>query len=433
MLGLFDGIHDNAIHEGRCTPATLTDFVKFGLSQSDYVQYIGLQLRLQGELIHGMDPECGFLDYYNNLNAVIEELADFCIGKKIYGYDGKDAKSYLTSKLRSLDRFDAIYLHEDIQFAMEPDEFRLKVERKLSLAWDKECEYLFEVFNISSYEHTYMYNADNEPIETICFKRFDPVTKSILVLDSREVRILLGVSLRECQKIEAKIKAHLALIPTGDDVFSEEKCVQWVKILYELYNRQEIAEGVHERIEEIFHPGFNDVTSGTYAVKEADELLACFDSSHCRNPGHIAIKILVNFSFPDGSKDLHYVNWCIDCRQFLITYEQLVEISREHGRPVCKIIYPFGQEIYGEDYDFSDFAETSIFYDMGYTVSQSAGLTAQRRQAILKHAIESGKASKQQVLRFLEQRININGMKDGNELALRKWQEDYDYVRKLGC
>ena len=81
--------------------------------------------------------------------------------------------------------------------------------------------------------------------------------------------------------------------------------------------------------------------------------------------------------------------------------------------------------------DFSDFAETSIFYDMGYTVSQSVDLTAAERHRILEHAIETGQASKYQVLNFLNQRMNINGMKAGNEIAFQKWKEDYEYIRQL--
>ena len=98
----------------------------------------------------------------------------------------------------------------------------------------------------------------------------------------------------------------------------------------------------------------------------------------------------------------------------------------DYGVPRAQIVYE------GESGgDFSDFAETSIFYDMGYTVSQSVGLSAARRQGILRNALETGKASKYQILSFLKQRMNINGMKSGNELAFRKWKEDYDYVMKL--
>ena len=62
-----------------------------------------------------------------------------------------------------------------------------------------------------------------------------------------------------------------------------------------------------------------------------------------------------------------------------------------------------GRIVYDDESgEFSDFPETSIFYDMGYTVSQFVGLTADERQSILEHAIKSGKASQYQVLSYLK-------------------------------
>lgn len=82
-------------------------------------------------------------------------------------------------------------------------------------------------------------------------------------------------------------------------------------------------------------------------------------------------------------------------------------------------------------YILDTFEDTSTFYDMGYTVSQTAGLSAVRRQRILKCAIDTGKASKYDVMRFLRQRMNINGMKAGNEIAFQKWKDDYNFIRSL--
>lgn len=39
-----------------------------------------------------------------------------------------------------------------------------------------------------------------------------------------------------------------------------------------------------------------------------------------------------------------------------------------------------------------------------------------KRQSILKHTIDTEKASKYQVLNFMKQRMNINGMKSGTKL-----------------
>ena len=47
---LFDKIHGDAYLCKRTEPATIEEFVEFGLQPEDYVRYVGLQQRLQGEV-----------------------------------------------------------------------------------------------------------------------------------------------------------------------------------------------------------------------------------------------------------------------------------------------------------------------------------------------------------------------------------------------
>ena len=117
---------------------------------------------------------------------------------------------------------------------------------------------------------------------------------------------------------------------------------------------------------------------------------------------------------------------CSHCRQFQLTLQELDSIFEIYGVPRAKIIYSAG-----ENADLTGFSGDSLLYKMGYSVSQSAGLSVDERQNILIQAIKSGKMSKYEVLSFLRRRMNINGMKEGNEYALYKWQSDYDYVKKL--
>ena len=50
MASLFDTIHDDTLSK-RAEPATLEEFVEFGLQSRDYTHYVGLQMRVQGELM----------------------------------------------------------------------------------------------------------------------------------------------------------------------------------------------------------------------------------------------------------------------------------------------------------------------------------------------------------------------------------------------
>ena len=104
----------------------------------------------------------------------------------------------------------------------------------------------------------------------------------------------------------------------------------------------------------------------------------------------------------------------------------MTTMFESYGVPRGKIAYENDTAV-----DFSGFADASVFYNMGYTVSQSVGLHASERQSILKCAIDAGKASKYEVMSFLKRRMNINGMRAGNELAFQKWKEDLEYIRSL--
>ena len=209
-------------------------------------------------------------------------------------------------------------------------------------------------------------------------------------------------------------------MPSEHDSVAVSAGLPWVKRMYELYTRQEIIESVFERISDAVS------TPDIYKFKDSDTLFVFCGPDTCQAAGHLLSDIRVEFSFYGKPDKQHTIKRCSHCRQFQISLQDLTTMFELYGVPRGKIVYD--DDANG---DFSDFAETSIFYDMGYTVSQSVGLTAAKRQSILKHAVETGKASKYQVLNFLKQRMNINGMKPGNEIAFRKWKEDYEYIRSL--
>lgn len=73
-------------------------------------------------------------------------------------------------------------------------------------------------------------------------------------------------------------------------------------------------------------------------------------------------------------------------------------------------------------------AEESPLRLCGYTVSQQAGLTESTRHYILAKVIHDGIMSKVDAIRYLEHFINMNGSKEGNELALSKWENDLKFV-----
>ncbi|MBQ8783543.1 MAG: hypothetical protein IJZ57_07215 [Clostridia bacterium] len=76
-------------------------------------------------------------------------------------------------------------------------------------------------------------------------------------------------------------------------------------------------------------------------------------------------------------------------------------------------------------------AEESRLKKYGYSVAWNSDMTTKQRQALLKELIETGKESKGYIISYLKHNIQINGKKKTNEFALKKWQEDLDFVYSL--
>lgn len=416
-FALFDKIHDEACFCKRTTPATMEEFVEFGLQPEDYVHYVGLQFRLQGELL-------AYGCFINDTShPAFKELISFCKEKHLIECNDQ-LDDYICNDL-TLRRSDAGYYHGWLRYPKDPSEFRLAVELKLSSWWDEEAAYACETLGDISFEYDEYAEAANgalwaDPESPFRVKKYDPATKGFTILKSSEVQKMYETVQREMREIEHKIAAHLAEMPTAQDASSVSDGLPWIKTLYELCDRKDIIEDVLENL------GKAASTPDIYKFKESDTLTVFGDEDTCREAGHLLKKITVDFSFYGKANKQFTIQRCSHCKQFRISLSDLLHMFESYGVPRGKIAYE--NDTAG---DFSGFADASVFYNMGYTVSQSVGLHASERQSILKCAIDAGKASKYEVMSFLKRRMNINGMKAGNELAFQKWKEDLEYIRSL--
>lgn len=74
--------------------------------------------------------------------------------------------------------------------------------------------------------------------------------------------------------------------------------------------------------------------------------------------------------------------------------------------------------------------EESYLRVKGYTVSQQEGLTESQRHQILANVIDSGVMSKNQIIGHLESMISLRKYQNKYENAIRKWEQDIDFVKK---
>ena len=65
----------------------------------------------------------------------------------------------------------------------------------------------------------------------------------------------------------------------------------------------------------------------------------------------------------------------------------------------------------------------------GYSVSQKDGLSSGTRHHLLARIIYNNIMSKGEVIKYLSYFIRMQGSKCGNEIALKKWEEDLEFVQ----
>ena len=411
-ITLFDSIHDNTLFDERTNPATIEEFVQFGLQPEDFVRYVGLVLRVQSELLTEKLLKCDETYSYPTWN----ELLHFCKEKK------------LCEPIAGNNHFfdiDAEYSYDWLRYPKEPERFRLEVERSLSFFWDKEDYFRTEMFWAVYFEYdNYSVAADGTQIaefdSPIRVKKYDPKTNEFVFLPGDEVRKMCAAVQKKLKEVERELSEHLAQMPGEHDAAAVTAGLPWIKELCRLYDKQNAAEDLLDTLTKAAE------APDIYPFESTDTLVVYCGADSCRENGHLVRDIRVDFGFYGKPNKQFTIERCAHCMQYRISSDDLLEMLNTYGVPLGMIKYE--NDAGGE---FGNFSDTSVLYDMGYTVNQSDGLSAAKRQSILKHAIDSGKLSKNEVLQFLYQRICINGMKAGNEIARKKWSEDYEYIKGL--
>lgn len=410
---LFDEMQSKRKGTAPCV-TTLEDFLDWGLTPDDFAQYIGMMHLLHGSMITSQSS----IQYTGDVG---EKLIQFCKEKRLM--KDSDFSPSISEALRRIDRGDAEYYYGWFRYPRSDEEFRQIVEWKLSSDYDEVLgDFIYKNFGSISFTYDSIEKSGDLKFVSIDspvrIRKYDPSNQSFSVLNHDEVAAIYDLAKEKKESLEKAIAEHLKIAPPENSKYIKEWC-QWCNTLDKLLEEQEHLEDVYDDIETAFS------TPDLFKFRDNDAITVICGEDICEHESHFLFDVKVNLSFYGKVDKVVTMRRCANCLQFQMKVEELLELFNDYGVPRCKIRYM------GACGDFSDFAATSIFYDMGYSVSQPVGLSPEKRQAILKCAIDMGKASKWEVMSFLSQRMNINGMKPGNESAYRKWKEDYEYIRSL--
>lgn len=86
---------------------------------------------------------------------------------------------------------------------------------------------------------------------------------------------------------------------------------------------------------------------------------------------------------------------------------------------------------YYEPYSGPERSDESKLRAHGYSVAQNSSMSDTARQELLRSLIAKRVVSKGYVISYLKHLIQINGRKESNYIALKKWESDLQYVLKL--
>lgn len=128
----------------------------------------------------------------------------------------------------------------------------------------------------------------------------------------------------------------------------------------------------------------------------------------------------------DGSTANINVMFCKGCGQYFISIVTLEQYKTIYGGILmeCKVSHDFSPN----QYSWFDFAPDSILSRCGYTVKE--GVSRDYRQAILRYILETGRATKYEVIEKINSFISFRENQPKYEGACQRWREDIKFVNE---
>lgn len=168
-----------------------------------------------------------------------------------------------------------------------------------------------------------------------------------------------------------------------------------------------------------------------------DTLYVIIDGDKCNKNQHFVVPMEIDIEM-DKREILHLPGqYCYSCNQAQVRRQTWAEHAEYHSRVVSEVILKgFDDVAFYDEPDYSNYelperAEESKLKKYGYSVSENSRYTTPERQDLLRRIIASKEVSKGYVISYLRHMIQINGKKERNHIALKKWESDLEYVLKL--
>ncbi len=406
----------------RKRPSSIDELKSIGLTDEKINIYFSLIKQLYGEL---------FLDEYMLLSSNIKKeakvvwvkLYDFCVENNLARVWSDNPIDIQTLELPAELRYYPFVCDDEkcpgVTLINKFDDFRLEVERQLTgLSIDWYLSLRYNVYFVMPDDIPYLFHLD--------------YSNKMAKLSELELKYLYNKIQSDRANCRIQIEANERRVPKfavldGETTIGakhrwHEKCQEWLKKSLELQKEEELLEECEGIVSDIVESGAHNGIVSTYSD---DTLYVHKGLLKCERDHH-SIKQATAIMINKYGKDIKLnVSYCSDCKKYFIHYDIYKHYREVYGPILGNIKLSKNDDFYNIGYSL---AEESPLRLCGYSVNQSDDLSQSERQLIIQSCIESGGMTKKSIIQLLRWFVEVNGNKNGNELARQKWKEDLDFV-----
>lgn len=177
---------------------------------------------------------------------------------------------------------------------------------------------------------------------------------------------------------------------------------------------------------------YDDMVNGVENISRESKVVQVYaNKCHCQKCENIYKRVTtVNRTAVvdtlDGTTANINVMFCKGCGQYFISIVTLEQYKTIYGGILmeCKVSNDFSPN----QYSWFDFAPDSILSRCGYSVKE--GVPKDYRQAILRYILETGKATKYEIIEKINSFISFRDNQPKFEGACQRWREDIRFVNE---
>lgn len=145
----------------------------------------------------------------------------------------------------------------------------------------------------------------------------------------------------------------------------------------------------------------------------------------CQTQNHAVVQATAFLTNAVGSEIALNVNHCSRCKKFFMSYSTYRHYRDRYGTILGDL-----KMLKTEDYESEEegLAEESPLHLCGYSVSEKAGLSMEKRQNIISFVIDHGIMEKDKVISHLNWLIDTNSPRQHMQRAINKWNDDLAFT-----